>query len=52
MTFLRMAGGLFAGFAWLPLAIAFTVRQPAIALVLAVLAAVAWLRYPRMFPRE
>lgn len=52
VTFLRMAGGFFAGFAWLPLAIAFAVRQPAIALALAVLAAVGWWRYPRMFPGE
>lgn len=52
VTFLRMAGGFFAGFVWLPLALALAFWQPLTAGVLAVLAAIGWWRYPRMFSQE
>jgi len=52
VTFLRMAGGFFAGFVWLPLAVGLAVWQPLIALALGLLAAVGWWRYPRMFSQE
>lgn len=52
VTFLRMAGGFFASFVWLPIAVALAVWQPWIALLLGVLAAMGWWRYPRMCPQE
>jgi len=52
VTFLRMAGGFFSGFVWLPLALTLAIWQPPIALALAVLAAIGWWRYPRMFSQE